>query len=91
MNTIRKQSCDGPKGRCEGSWEGVTVVSIFWIHLGGVTLTGEVCKPARWCSVKKVVLTYPGAMRSIKHVWVPFRKCDSCQGVVTVVNIDCKK
>ena len=33
----------------------MTVVSIFRIHLGGVTLTGEVYKPARRCSVNSGV------------------------------------
>ena len=31
-----------PGGRCEGPWEGVTVVSILKICLGVVTVIGEV-------------------------------------------------
>ena len=86
MKKVRSlmQRCYGPKGRCEGSWECVTVVSIFRIHLGGVTLTREVYKPARRCSVNtcSVVLIYPGAMRSV--CWCHLEMCqlsgicDSC-------------
>ena len=64
-------------------------VSILRIHFGGMTVIGEVCGSSRRCWVEKEVLISPGAMQAIKHVWVPFRKCDSCQGGVTVINIDC--
>ena len=83
------QRCDGPGGRCEGPWEGVTDVSILRICLGGVTVIWKVYESSRRCWVEKGVLISPGAMRAIKHVLVQFRKCDSCQGGVTVFNIDC--
>ena len=57
----------------------MTVVSILKSHLGGVTVIGQMCESSRRCWVDKEVLISPGAMTAIKDVWVPFRKCESCQ------------
>ena len=51
--------CDGLWGRCVGAWEGVTVVSILRIHLGGVTVNGEMCESSMRCWVEKEVLISP--------------------------------
>ena len=47
------QRFDGHERRCEGTWEGVTIVNVLRIHLRGVTLLEEVCESSWRCWVEK--------------------------------------